>query len=74
MIRLWKSWRESPDTPAGWLPAKPPNAVVKVRVKNAELMRILRDQLPGAWYKVYRKGRDGTELHYFEHVSGMVAV
>ncbi len=28
---------------------------------------ILRAHYSGEWRKVYRRGRDGTELHYFEH-------
>lgn len=31
------------------------------------LLRALRAHHPGTWRKVYRRGRDGTEIHYFEH-------
>jgi hypothetical protein len=25
-----------------------------------------------AWYKVYHRGLDGSQLHYFQHQSGIV--
>ena len=73
MIDLLDSWRDSSAVPTGWLPAKPPGAVVKVPVKNSQVLQELRRLLPGRWMKIYRKGRDGTEVHYFEHNSGKVA-
>ena len=57
---------------AAW-PCHPPGAVLKVPVKNRQLLIYLRGILPGRWRKVYRKGQDGSEVHYFEHESGQVA-
>ena len=71
--KLYNSWRESPDVAEDWVPAKPPGAVEKVPVKNASVLRELRSLLPGVWYKVYHKGRDSREVHYFQHASGKVA-
>lgn len=73
MLRLLSNWRESDEVPSGWRPADPPGAVVKVAVRNRQLRRHLRQRKPGTWRKVYRKGRDGSEVHYFEHESGSVA-
>jgi hypothetical protein len=73
MVRLLNSWRESPEVPASWRPVRPPGAIVKVNVKNKEVLSLLRRALPGRWQKVYHKGSDGSEVHYFQHVSGKVA-
>jgi hypothetical protein len=73
MIDLLDSWKDSPAIPKGWLPAPPPGSVVKVPVKNAQVLSLLRQGLPGKWVKVYRLGQDGSEVHYFEHGSGKVA-
>jgi hypothetical protein len=43
-------------------------------MKNRVLLRALQEALPGTWVKVYRKGMDGSEIHYFQHVSGAVAL
>ena len=56
--------------PAGWRPLK--GGTTKVRINNRELLEDLRRKLPGEWKKVYRRGADGTEIHYFEHESGKV--
>jgi hypothetical protein len=45
-----------------------------VPVHNSALKKLLRDARPGGWSKVYLKGKDGTEIHYFEHESGAVAL
>ena len=74
MIRLYKSWRESENVPDGWRAAEPPGAVRNVRVKNPEVLLALRQALPGYWVKVYRRGVDGSEVHYFKHESGAVAL
>jgi hypothetical protein len=47
---------------------------VKVAVHNTDLKRELQRIVPGEWKKVYRRGLDGTEIHYFEHASGRVAL
>jgi hypothetical protein len=74
MIDLLDSWKDSPTVPPGWKPAQPPGAVVKVPVKNSSLLQVLRATLAGKWVKVYRMGQDATEIHYFEHASGKVAL
>jgi hypothetical protein len=47
--------------------------VIKARVKDRNVLRALREAMPGEWVKVYRKGVDGSEVHYFQHASGAVA-
>ena len=42
-------------------------------MKNSQVLALLRGLLPGRWAKVYHRGKDGTEMHYFQHASGMVA-
>jgi hypothetical protein len=74
MIELLDSWRDSPAVPDHWLPANPPGAITKVKIKNIPLLRQLQDLLPGRWQKVYHSGRDGTEIHYFQHASGRVTM
>jgi hypothetical protein len=46
--------------------------LIKVPVRNKQLLAALRSVLAGKWVKVYRYGKDGTEVHYFEHASGKV--
>jgi len=48
--------------------------VAKAPVKDRGLLRALRQALPGTWLKVYRIGIDGSEVHYFQHASGAVAL
>jgi len=63
MIDLLNSWKESPAVPEdGCQPSR--RAVQQVPVKNSELLRELRQLLPGKWVKVYRKrpGRLGGAL------------
>lgn len=69
---MYNSWKDAPETPSDWRPARPPGNLVKVPVRNKQLLHVLRQVLPGKWSKVYRYGMDGTELHYFEHESGKV--
>ena len=73
MLRLYNSWREARIVPEDWQPAAPPGHVEKRHVKNNELLAALRELKTGQWRKIYRKGRDGSEVHYFEHESGVVA-
>ena len=56
------------------MPAGPPGDVIKEPVRNLLLLSVLRNLKPGDWRKVYRLGRDGSEIHYFEHESGAVAL
>ena len=70
---LLDSWRESERVPEGWRSAQPPGAVTKVGIKNRGLLNLFRKTLPGRWAKVYHKGMDGSEVHYFQHESGKVA-
>lgn len=74
MVRLLNSWRESPAVPVNWVPRDPPGAVHKQRVKDAFVLHLLHEALPGDWQKVYHYGKDGTEVHYFQHASGNVAM
>jgi hypothetical protein len=73
MLKLLNSWRESSAVPPGWAPCDPPGAVTKRPVKNSKVLALLQSLLPGRWRKVYHRGRDGTEMHYFQHASGKVA-
>lgn len=73
MATLLDSWRESPNVPLGWTPADPPLAVTKVPVRNSRVLAVFRAKLAGRWMKVYHRGRDGSEMHYFQHASGKVA-
>lgn len=72
MVKLYNSWKKAPSVPKGWKPAKSPGGLIKVPVKNKQLLEVLRQLLPGKWMKIYRYGQDGTEVHYFEHSSGKV--
>ena len=74
MIRLLQSWKDSPEVPPDWRSAAPPGSVAKAPVKDRGLLRALRQALPGTWLKVYRIGIDGSEVHYFQHASGAVAL
>ena len=74
MVRVLQSWRQSSDVPTGWRPAGPPGSLVKDPVKDRQVLRALREAIPGPWAKVYRKGADGSEIHYFQHASGAVAL
>jgi hypothetical protein len=60
----------SGSVPAGWVPVQ--GGTVKYPVRNAKLLRYLRQLLPGKWQKVIKKGSPG-DVHYFEHDSGQVA-
>ena len=71
-MELFDGWQDAPTVPEDWKPLPPPGAVSKEPMTNRRLLRILREHLPGRWRKVYRKGIDGSELHYFEHDSGRV--
>ena len=72
-IRIFNSWRASGVVPPEWRPAEPPGHLVKVPVKNPDVLDALQQLLPGRWMKVYRMGMNRTEVHYFEHISGKVA-
>lgn len=64
---IYDSLQKSGKIPPGWKPAR--GDVRKVAVKNKEILEELRKHLPGEWRKVYRRGKDGTGIHYFEHRS-----
>jgi hypothetical protein len=72
-VPLYNSWRDAPSVPEDWQPAQPPGALLKVPVRNKELLKKLRSLLAGNWSKVYHRGTGNTELHYFQHASGKVA-
>jgi hypothetical protein len=59
------SLRKSGRIPVGWRPER--GGVRKVAIKNREILNALRQHHSGEWRKVYRRGIDGTEIHYFEH-------
>lgn len=59
------SLEQSGKTPHGWKPA--PGRIRKVTVRNQVILDAHRAHYSGEWRKVYRRGRDGTEIHYFEH-------
>lgn len=73
-LTLYPSWRDAPAVPAHWTPALPPGAIERHPVRNRALLNVLRNLLPGRWAKVYHRGRDGSEIHYFQHASGKVAL
>ncbi|HXG19541.1 MAG TPA: hypothetical protein VNN62_10775 [Methylomirabilota bacterium] len=60
-----ESLHKSGKLPYGWKPAR--QGLRKVKVKNLQILDALREHLPGEWRKVYHRGQDGTEIHYFEH-------
>lgn len=62
---IYSSLEQSGKIPHGWQPTR--GGVRKVKVKNELILAALRVHYPGEWRKVYRRGRDGTEMHYFEH-------
>ena len=62
---IYDSLRKSGKLPYGWKPAS--QGVRKVSVKNLDILNALREHYLGEWRKVYQRGVDGTEVHYFEH-------
>lgn len=71
-LELLDNWTDSPAVPDGWTTASDRWAVRRVPIKNKEFLKVLKATLAGKWHKVYRKGEDGTEIHYFQHQSGKV--
>jgi hypothetical protein len=69
-LNLYPDVYASGSAPAGWAPTK--GGSMKYPVRNADVLRYLRQLLPGKWQKVIKKGNTG-DLHYFEHASGQVA-
>jgi hypothetical protein len=69
-LHLYPDVNSSGSVPAGWVPDK--GGALKYPVRNAAVLRYLRQLLPGKWQKVIKKGNTG-EVHYFEHASGQVA-
>ncbi len=69
-LNLYPDVYASGSVPAGWAPIK--GGSLKYPVRNAEVLRYLRELLPGRWQKVIKKGNTG-DVHYFEHASGQVA-
>jgi hypothetical protein len=58
---IYDSLEQSGKIPHGWKPAR--GGVRKVKVKNEQILAALRVHYLGEWRKVYRRGRDGTEIH-----------
>ena len=69
-LHLYSNIYASGSVPTGWIPTK--RGALKYPVRNAEVLRYLRDLSPGKWTKVIKAGNTG-EVHYFEHSSGRVA-
>jgi hypothetical protein len=62
---LFDSLQKSGKIPYGWKRAR--QGTRKVKIKNLAILNALRKHHPGEWRKVYQRGTDGTEIHYFEH-------
>jgi hypothetical protein len=62
---IYDSLQKSSKIPYGWKPAR--QGLRKVGIKNQQILSALREHYPGEWRKVYQRGVDGTEIHYFEH-------
>jgi len=69
-LHLYANIRASGSVPADWRPSR--GNADKFPVYNVELLKYLRQLLPGKWQKVLKYGNNG-EVHYFEHESGQVA-
>ncbi len=69
-LNLYPDVYASGSVPAGWLPSQ--GGVLKYPVRNAAVLRYLRQLQSGKWQKVIKDGNTG-EVHYFEHASGQVA-
>jgi hypothetical protein len=69
-LHLYPDVYASGSVPAGWTPIK--GGTIKYPVRNAAVLRHLRQLQSGRWQKVIKKG-DSGEVHYFEHASGQVA-
>jgi hypothetical protein len=67
---IYSSIRASGVIPSGWKIAQ--NGLQKVKIGNQALLKQLQSAKPGKWVKVYAKGVDGTEYHWFQHESGAV--
>jgi hypothetical protein len=62
---IFDSLQKSGKIPYGWKHAR--QGTRKVQIKNLAILNALREHYPGEWRKVYQRGTDGTEIHYFEH-------
>jgi hypothetical protein len=69
-LNLYPDVYASGSVPVGWAPVQ--RGMIKYPVRNAAVLRYLRQLLPGKWQKVIKKGTTG-DVHYFEHASGQVA-
>jgi len=69
-LHLYQNVYESGSVPAGWIPSR--SGTIKYPVKNAAVLKHLRELAGGRWQKVIKPGNTG-EIHYFEHESGKVA-
>ena len=67
---VFESIEKSGKVPQGWKALR--GSTTKVNINDKGLLDSLRKVLPGQWKKVYKKGIDGSEIHYFEHASGKV--
>ena len=69
-LHLYPDVYASGAVPSGWKPTR--GDTIKYPVRNALVLRYLRELLSGKWQKVIKGGNTG-EVHYFEHASGQVA-
>jgi hypothetical protein len=69
-LHLYPNVYASGSVPQGWKPSA--SGTLKYPVRNDQVLRYLRQLLPGKWQKVIKQGNNG-EIHYFEHASGQVA-
>lgn len=69
-LNLYRNIYASGSVPLEWKPTK--GGAIKYPVKNAAVLRTLRNLQAGNWQKVIKAGNFG-EVHYFEHQSGQVA-
>lgn len=61
-LNVYPNIHASGSVPAGWVPDK--GGTIKYPVRNALVLRHLRQLIPGKWQKVIKKGTPG-EVHYF---------
>ncbi|MGH7172451.1 MAG: hypothetical protein ACRELG_19405, partial [Gemmataceae bacterium] len=61
-LHLYPDVYASGSVPAGWTPIQ--GGTIKYPVRNAAVLRHLRQLLSGRWQKVIKKGNSG-EVHYY---------
>ncbi len=69
-LHLYSDVYASGSVPEGWVPQS--GGALRYPVRNAQVLKYLRELLAGKWQKVIKDGNTG-EIHYFEHSSGQVS-